>query len=104
VVALDSSAPDVIEGHVGRERYSWIREGFDEPDDMKILVIHHHLVPVPGTGRERNVIADAGDLLAALTQLDIDVVIRSRTPRALVREAFYLTDVFLRSTHIAETL
>jgi 3',5'-cyclic AMP phosphodiesterase CpdA len=166
VVALDSSDPDVNEGHIGRERYAWVRDQFDEPDDIKILVVHHHLVPIPGTGRERNVIADAGDLLAALTQLDIDVilcghkhvpyfwglngilvcnsgtvstkrlrgltppswnevrvdattikvythygdgrrelsVIRSRTTRALIREAFYLTDDFLRSNHIADAL
>jgi len=166
VVALDSSEPDVNEGHIGRERYRWVRDQFDEPDDVKILVVHHHLVPVPGTGRERNVIVDAGDLLAAVTQLDIDVilcghkhvpffwglngilvcnsgtvctgrlrgltppswneirvdattikvythygdgrrelsVIRSRTTRALIREAFYLTDDFLESNHIVEVL
>jgi hypothetical protein len=31
-------------------------------------------------------------------------VIRSRTTRALIREAFYLTDDFLRSNHIADAL
>jgi Icc protein len=162
VVGVDSSDPDLNEGHIGRERYGWIREQFDEPDDIKVLVIHHHLVPVPGTGRERNIITDAGDLLAALTQLDLDIVlsghkhvpffwglngmlicnsgttatkrlrgltppswneiqidastmkvylhyedgrrelsvIRSRTTRALIREAFYLTDDFLASNRI----
>lgn len=42
---------------------------------MKILAIHHHLVPIPGTGRERNIITDAGDLLAELTRLDVDIVL-----------------------------
>ena len=117
---------------------------------------------VSGTGRERNIITDAGDLLAVLTQLDIDVilsghkhvpyfwglngilvansgtaatkrvrgrtpsswnelqvdastikvflhyidgrrelaVIRSRTTRAMVREAFFMTDDFLDSNRI----
>jgi 3',5'-cyclic-AMP phosphodiesterase len=163
VVGVDSSDPDLNDGHIGRERYPWIREQFDEPDDIKIFVIHHHVVPVPGTGRERNIITDAGDLLAVLTRLDIDVilsghkhvpffwglngvlvcnsgttatrrlrgltppswneiridattikvythygdkrrelsVIRSRTTRAMIREAFYLTDDFLASNQIA---
>jgi 3',5'-cyclic-AMP phosphodiesterase len=74
VVAVDSSEPDLNEGRVGREHYQWIKEQFHEPDDIKIFVIHHHLVSIPGTGRERNIITDAGDVLAELTQLDIDVV------------------------------
>jgi Icc protein len=75
VAAVDSSQPDVNDGHVGRERYPWIREQFSAPDDIKIFLIHHHLVSIPGTGRERNIITDAGDLLAELTELDIDVVL-----------------------------
>jgi Icc protein len=75
VVAVDSSEPDLNEGRVGREHYPWIKEQFHEPDDIKIFVIHHHLVSIPGTGRERNIITDAGDVLAELTQLDIDVVL-----------------------------
>jgi 3',5'-cyclic-AMP phosphodiesterase len=74
-VAVDSSEPDLNEGRVGREHYPWIKEQFDEPDDIKVFVIHHHLVSIPGTGRERNIITDAGDVLAELTQLDIDVVV-----------------------------
>jgi 3',5'-cyclic AMP phosphodiesterase CpdA len=75
IVAVDSSQPDINDGHVGRARYPWIREQFDQPDDVKIFVIHHHLIPIPGTGRERNIITDAGDLLAELTLLDIDMVL-----------------------------
>jgi 3',5'-cyclic-AMP phosphodiesterase len=75
VVAVDSSEPDLNEGRVGREHYPWIKDQFDHDDDIKIFVIHHHLVSIPGTGRERNIITDAGDVLAELTQLDIDVVI-----------------------------
>ncbi|MDQ3913871.1 MAG: metallophosphoesterase [Actinomycetota bacterium] len=75
VVAVDSSEPDLNDGRVGREHYPWIRDQFEEPDDITVFVIHHHLVPIPGTGRERNIILDAGDVLAELTQLDIDVVL-----------------------------
>jgi len=75
VVGVDSSDPDVNEGHIGRERYPWIRQQFDQPNDFKVFAIHHHVVPIPGTGRERNIITDAGDLLAVLTTLDIDLVL-----------------------------
>ncbi len=75
VVGVDSSEPDVNEGRVGRDRYQWIRTQFDFPKDIEIFAIHHHLVPVPGTGRERNIVMDAGDLLAQLTTLDIDLIV-----------------------------
>lgn len=162
VVGVDSSDPDVNEGHIGRERYPWIREQFEWQDDVKVFAIHHHIVPIPGTGRERNIITDAGDLLQVLTGLDIDVVIsghkhvpyfwglngilvcnsgtcstkrvrgltppswneiqvdattvkvylhyadgrrelsviRSRTTRQMIREAFYLTEDFQRSNQV----
>lgn len=75
VVGVDSSEPDVDEGRVGRDRYNWVQAQFDDPDDIKVFVIHHHLVSIPGTGRERNIITDAGDLLAKLTTLDIDLIL-----------------------------
>ncbi len=75
VVAIDSSKPDLAEGEVGRERYGWIREQFSAPADFRIFVLHHHLVPVPGTGRERNTVWDAGDVLALLADLEVDIVL-----------------------------
>ncbi len=75
VVAIDSSKPDLAEGEVGRERYTWIRDQFADDADYKIFVLHHHLVPVPGTGRERNTVWDAGDVLALLTGLKVDLVL-----------------------------
>jgi Icc protein len=75
VAGLDSSEPDVNEGRIGRDRYPWIREQFDEPGHIKIVTVHHHLVGIPGTGRERNIVLDAADVLLTLTDLDIDLVL-----------------------------
>lgn len=75
IVALDSSEPDLDEGRVGEERYPWIRDGLSEPDDIKIVAVHHHLISVPGTGRERNTLHDAGDLLLTLTRMDVDLIL-----------------------------
>jgi Icc protein len=38
-------------------------------------VCHHHLMPVPGTGRERNQVLDAGDVLALLRRSSVDLVL-----------------------------
>ncbi len=75
VVAIDSSKPDLAEGEVGRERYHWIRQQFGGDADVRTFVLHHHLVPVPGTGRERNEVWDAGDVLALLAELGVDLVL-----------------------------
>jgi Icc protein len=75
ILGLDSSEPDLDNGRVGRERYRWIEERFEDPDEFKILALHHHLMPVPGTGRERNVVYDAGDLLRVLTSEGCDLVL-----------------------------
>ena len=74
VVAVNSSKPDLADGEVGHIRYDWIRQSYEWPDDYRIFVIHHHLVSVPGTGRERNIVWDAGDVLALLTELNVDLV------------------------------
>src|SRR3546814_10592684 len=66
VIGVDSSEPDLNEGMVGRNKYNWIQEQFALPADLKIFVLHHHLIPIPGTGRERSTVMDAGDLLEVL--------------------------------------
>jgi len=38
-------------------------------------VLHHHLLPVPGTGRERNVVYDAGDAIECLQRAGVRLVL-----------------------------
>ena len=73
VVGVDSSEPDINDGQVGRERYPWLIEQFSDPADFRIYVHHHHLLPVPGTGRERSTVADAGDLLEVLIRSGVNL-------------------------------
>jgi 3',5'-cyclic-AMP phosphodiesterase len=75
LVAVDSSKPDLDEGEIGREHYGWIEEGFEGEADLRLFVCHHHLMPIPGTGRERNQVLDAGDVLSLLRQCGVDVVL-----------------------------
>jgi Icc protein len=76
IVAVDSTEPDLDHGVIGRGRYEWIEERFGANEAfLRIFVLHHHLLPVPGTGRERNVVHDAGDTLECLQRADVHLVL-----------------------------
>src|ERR671932_125675 len=92
VVAVDSTEPDLDHGQIGRGRYRWIEESFAEPADLRVFVCHHHLLPVPGTGRERNVIYDAGDAIECLQRAGVDLVLSGHKH---VPYAWRLEDLFI---------
>jgi len=77
IVAADSTEPDLNNGQIGREHYPWIKDEFsNKPEDsFKIFALHHHLVSVPDTGRERNVVNDAGDVLETVVDAGVDMVL-----------------------------
>jgi 3',5'-cyclic-AMP phosphodiesterase len=75
IVAIDSSEPDLDHGVIGRGRYPWIEEKFAPEAFLRVFVLHHHLLPVPGTGRERNVVHDAGDALECLQRAGVQLVL-----------------------------
>ncbi len=74
IVGVDSTQPDLDDGHVGREKYEWMEKSL-ETDDFKVVALHHHLISVPKTGRERNILIDAGDVLELLVQSGVDLVL-----------------------------
>ncbi len=71
-VGIDSSEPDIDTGHVGREQLRWLGE---QLTDNAVVFLHHHLVPVPYTGRERNVLVDAGEVLRLLDSCSVPLVL-----------------------------
>jgi len=78
VIGLDSSIPDDNRGHVGTPQHMWLEHQLDEcviNDNFSIVALHHHIVPIPQTGRERNVLSDAGDILKTLTTHEVDLVL-----------------------------
>ena len=76
IVAIDSTEPDLDHGTVGRGLYGVIARRFAaHPAYLRIFVLHHHLLPIPGTGRERNVVHDAGDTLETLQRADVHLVL-----------------------------
>ncbi len=92
VVSVDSTEPDLDNGQIGRGRYRWIEQQFAEAADLRIFVLHHHLLPVPGTGRERNIVNDAGDTLEALQRARVDLVLAGHKH---VPYAWRLEDLFV---------
>jgi Icc protein len=102
VVAIDSSEPDLDNGHVGRGRYGWIEEQFAaEESGLKIFALHHHLLPVPGTGRERNVVYDAGDAIECLQRANVHLVLSGHKH---VPYAWKLEDLFVVNAGTVSTL
>ncbi|MFQ6107842.1 MAG: metallophosphoesterase family protein [Thermoplasmata archaeon] len=77
LAGLDSSEPDIDEGHVGRDQVDWLGRQLEDAgqDCLPIVFLHHHLVPVPNTGRERNVLVDSGEVLTRLFDFGIPLVL-----------------------------
>lgn len=74
ILGIDSTQPDIDDGHVGRDKYKWIEQSLDTTD-FKIVAMHHHLIPVPKTGRESSILRDAGDVLELLVRCEVDLVL-----------------------------
>jgi 3',5'-cyclic-AMP phosphodiesterase len=102
LVGVDSTEPDLDYGRIGRHRYSWIRDAFMErPDDFKVFALHHHLLPIPGTGRERNIVNDAGDILEVLADCGVGLVLSGHKH---VPYAWRLENMFIVNTGTVATL
>jgi 3',5'-cyclic-AMP phosphodiesterase len=101
VMSVDSNRPDDDDGEVGRDKYKYLDSFFSLKRGFKILVLHHHLVSIPGTGRERNVVRDAGDLLEKIKDLNINLVLSGHKH---VPYVWNLNDVNLVTSGTAGTL
>jgi Icc protein len=102
LVGVDSSEPDLNDGQVGREHYGFICEAFSGVrDKLKVFVIHHHLISLPGTGRERNIVYDAGDILERLMEEGVDLVLSGHKH---VPYSWKLEDMFIVNAGTASTL
>jgi 3',5'-cyclic AMP phosphodiesterase CpdA len=75
-VGLSSSEPDKDDGRLGRERHKLIEDGISLDKQLTIVGFHHHLIPVPNSGREKNIIEDAGETL--------DIILKNKIPLVLM--------------------
>ena len=77
IFMTDSPQPDRDEGRLGRRRQTHLEERMSqlEADTIKILVFHHHLVSVPFSGRDQDVLEDAGDILDMVLRYKVNLVL-----------------------------
>ena len=78
VIGLDSSSPDENRGYIGTPQHMWLEHQLDEcviQENFSIVALHHHVISIPQTGRERNVLSDAGDTLKTLISHEVDLIL-----------------------------
>ena len=77
IIGVDTSVPDVDDGHIGRGKLKILIERLNKipSSKLKIVAMHHHLVSIPKTGRERATIVDAGDVLKEFVDAGVDLVL-----------------------------
>ncbi len=77
ILGLDSNEPDKNTGRIGEGGIKRIYQEFEGLDDewVKILAFHHQTLPIRYTGRERSAITDAGDVIKAILDTNVDMVI-----------------------------
>jgi 3',5'-cyclic AMP phosphodiesterase CpdA len=76
IVVLSSARPDRDDGEVGHRQNLWLENVLEKHKDrLKIVTIHHHIVPVPDTGADQITVIDAGDVLRSLTKSKVNLVL-----------------------------
>ncbi len=78
IIALDSSVPDQGHGKIGRLQKRFMEQEIRDANERGLFIIialHHHIISVPHTGRERNILSDAGDILLFLIENNVNLVL-----------------------------
>ena len=76
IVVLSSARPDRDDGEVGNRQNLWLESILEKNrDKVKIVAIHHHIIPVPDTGADQITVVDAGDVLRSLVKSKANLVL-----------------------------
>jgi 3',5'-cyclic AMP phosphodiesterase CpdA len=76
IIVLSSPRPDRDDGEVGHRQNIWLEGILGKfKNKVKIVAIHHHIVPVPDTGADQITIVDAGDVLRSLVKSRVNMVL-----------------------------
>ena len=76
IVVLSSARPDRDDGEVGHRQNLWLENTLTKfKEKVKIVAIHHHIIPVPDTGADQITIVDAGDVLRSLAKAKVNLVL-----------------------------
>ncbi|MBN1682922.1 metallophosphoesterase [Candidatus Bathyarchaeota archaeon] len=76
ITVLSSARPDRDDGEVGNRQNVWLEDTLKKhADKIRIVAIHHHVVPVPDTGADQITVIDAGDVLRSLVKAKANLVL-----------------------------
>ena len=78
IIGLNSSEPDLDHGKIGRLQKQYMENQIADAKEKGYFIIitfHHHIISIPNTGRERNVLSDAGDILYTLIDNNVNLVL-----------------------------
>ena len=76
LVTVGTARPDRNEGEVGYRQNLWLERTMKKyKDKIKIVAMHHHLIPIPDTGSDQLTVVDAGDVLRTVLDTQVDVVL-----------------------------
>jgi len=76
LVTVGTARPDRNNGEVGYRQNLWLERTMKKyKDKVKIVAMHHHLIPIPDTGSDEITVVDAGDVLRTILDTHVDVVL-----------------------------
>jgi len=76
IIVLSSARPDRDDGEVGHRQNLWLEKTLEKyKNKVKIVAIHHHIIPVPDTGADQITVVDAGDVLRSLIKANANLVL-----------------------------
>jgi putative phosphoesterase len=75
LLGLASSEPDKDGGRLGRKRHKLIEQSIKNDEKKTFIGFHHHVLPVPNSGRETNIIEDAGETLNIILKNEVPLVL-----------------------------
>jgi len=76
LITLNSTRPDRDDGEVGHKQTLWLEHTLKKYENkFKIVAMHHHLIGIPDTGSDRLTVIDAGDVLRAVLDSNVSLVL-----------------------------
>ena len=75
ITVLSTARPERNDGEVGHRQIVWLEKELKMGKGFRLVMMHHHLVPVPDTGPNTIPIVDAGDVLRAISRRGLDLIV-----------------------------
>ncbi|MFW6180323.1 MAG: metallophosphoesterase family protein, partial [Spirochaetota bacterium] len=76
IIGIDASIPDRDDSRFSDEDLRFLERALASAEDRFVVVVfHNHLFPIPGAGRERNIIFNSGDVIELLQKYNVHLVL-----------------------------